>query len=138
MQNADRFGLLTNKEEMVSHKFCRCLNCQISVRWESLSRIRYSSRLYPAYVAHNSQIFVFIFTSCQPFIIHTKMFSCKKCEHSNSSEDMLKVNYDLLHEKFSKKSNPFQHQKSVDEGINHPCRSIYFERKYCRKPKCST
>ena len=49
------------------------------------------------------------------------MFSCKECQHVESSEDMLKVHYDAVH--IRKESNRGQRfSKTSESGIKHPCR----------------
>ena len=60
---------------------------------------------------------------------HIKMFFCKKCQHIELSEDMLKVHYDFVHirkesncgHRFLNTSDLAHHQRAVQEGVKHPC-----------------
>ena len=57
------------------------------------------------------------------------MFSCKECQHIESSEDMLKVHYDFVHirkgsnggHRFLNTSDPTHQQRAVHKGVKHPC-----------------
>ena len=61
------------------------------------------------------------------------MFSRKKCQYIELSEDMLKVHYDFVHKRkesncghrFLNTSDLSHHQRAIQEGVKHPCGYCY-------------